>query len=78
MLGIRLDPETERELEQFSKRSRRSKSQIAREAIQQYVARYSHIAHTKAEWAEIVRCERDDAAMSTVLGDAMRELDDRN
>jgi RHH-type rel operon transcriptional repressor/antitoxin RelB len=37
MLGVRLDPETEKALDRFANRSRRSKSDIAREAIRRYV-----------------------------------------
>ncbi|MEQ1494556.1 MAG: CopG family transcriptional regulator [Novosphingobium sp.] len=37
MLGVRLDPETEMALDRFASRSRRSKSDIAREAIRRYV-----------------------------------------
>lgn len=37
MLGVRLDPETEKALDRFAHRSRRSKSDIAREAIRRYV-----------------------------------------
>lgn len=40
MLGVRLDPETERQLTTLAKRSRRSKSDIAREAISKYVRRH--------------------------------------
>lgn len=40
MLGVRLDPETERQLATLAKRSRRSKSDIAREAIAKYVRRH--------------------------------------
>ena len=37
MLGVRLDPDTEKALDSFALRSRRSKSDIAREAIRRYV-----------------------------------------
>ncbi len=40
MLGVRLDIETERQLASLAKRSRRSKSDIAREAIRTYVRRH--------------------------------------
>lgn len=40
MLGVRLDPETERQLAQLATRTRRSKSDIAREAVRHYVARH--------------------------------------
>lgn len=37
MLGIRLDPALERRLERLAKRTGRSKSHYAREAIRQYL-----------------------------------------
>jgi predicted DNA-binding protein len=40
MLGFRLDAKTERALEAFAKRTRRTKSQIAREAIETYLRRH--------------------------------------
>jgi RHH-type rel operon transcriptional repressor/antitoxin RelB len=40
MLGVRLDPDTERGLQQIARRSRRSKSDIAREAIERYVRQH--------------------------------------
>jgi RHH-type rel operon transcriptional repressor/antitoxin RelB len=40
MLGVRLDPATERGLQEIARRSRRSKSDIAREAIEKYVRRH--------------------------------------
>ena len=78
MLGVRLDPETERGLEALARRSGRPKSQIAREAIRQYVAKNDIAAVARAQWAEISRRERDDSEMDDLLGRAMRELDDRS
>lgn len=40
MLGVRLDPETERQLAALAARSKRSKSDIAREAIRRHVRRH--------------------------------------
>lgn len=37
MLGVRLDPETEKSLETLARRTHRSKSDIAREAITRHV-----------------------------------------
>lgn len=37
MLGIRLDPETERELAALAKRQGRTKSAVVREAIRRYL-----------------------------------------
>lgn len=75
MLGIRLDPETERALERVARRSGRPKSQIAREAIVRHLARDDSEARARAEWAEVSRAERDDAEMKGMLDHAMRELD---
>jgi RHH-type transcriptional regulator, rel operon repressor / antitoxin RelB len=47
MLGVRLDADTELALDRFAHRSRRSKSDIAREAIKRYV--YRHDAKLAAE-----------------------------
>lgn len=51
MLGVRLDPETERQLATLAKRSRRSKSDIAREAISKHVRRHDEafIAEAKRQ-----------------------------
>ena len=75
MLGIRLDSETERGLEALAKRTRRPKSQIAREAIREYISRRSRLARAKAEWAEISRRERGDPEIEEILDAAAREVD---
>jgi predicted transcriptional regulator len=78
MLGVRLDAETERGLEALARQTRRPKSQIAREAIQQYVAKSDARGRARQEWLAISRRESEDAGLDTVLGEAMRELDDRD
>lgn len=75
MLGVRLDSDTERDLEALAKRTRRPKSQIAREAIRAYVSRHGRIARAKAEWAEISRREREDRDTGDILDFAAREMD---
>lgn len=40
MLGVRLDPETERQLAALAAQSKRSKSDIAREAISKHVRQH--------------------------------------
>ena len=37
MLGVRLDPEMERELDELSRRTKRSKSDLTREAVRNLV-----------------------------------------
>jgi len=75
MLGVRLDSDTERDLEALAKRTRRPKSQIAREAIRAYVARHGRIARARAEWGEISRHERENRDIDDILDIAAREMD---
>ena len=75
MLGVRLDSETERRLEALAKQTRRPKSQIAREAIREYISRRSRLARAKAEWAEISKRERGDQEIDEILDFAAREAD---
>lgn len=51
MLGVRLDQETERQLAALAARSKRSKSEIAREAIRRHVRRHDEglIAEAKRQ-----------------------------
>jgi predicted transcriptional regulator len=78
MLGIRLDTETERGLEALARRSGQPKSQIAREAIRQYLAKSDLRVRAREEWLMISRRESEDAELDTVLGEAMQELDGRD
>lgn len=75
MLGVRLDSDTERELEALAKRTRRPKSQIARDAIRAYVSRHGRIARAKAEWAKISLHERKNREIDDILDFAAREMD---
>jgi len=53
MLGVRLDPETERALDALARRTHRSKSEIAREVITRHVRE-----HDEEFLAEAVRQSR--------------------
>ncbi|UVO52123.1 ribbon-helix-helix domain-containing protein [Sphingomonas sp. SUN019] len=75
MLGVRLDSETERALESLSRRTKRPKSQIARDAIRAYVARSDAVSLAREEWRRISERERDDPEVGDVLDGAARELD---
>lgn len=67
MLGIRLDRETEEGLDSIARRTRRPKSQIAREAIRAYVARHDLGQVARAEWQAISEAERNDPALASML-----------
>ena len=75
MLGVRLDPETERGLEAIARRTKRPKSQIAREVIRAYVNRYDREARAREEWRQISAGEREDRSLDAVLNAALDELD---
>jgi RHH-type transcriptional regulator, rel operon repressor / antitoxin RelB len=75
MLGIRLDPETERELEALARETKRPKSQLARDAIRLYLSRHGKLARAAAQWAAISQAERDDAEIEEILDIARREMD---
>jgi len=48
MLGVRLDPETERALEALSRRTHRSKSEIVREILSRHVRDQDEAYRTEA------------------------------
>ncbi len=75
MLGVRLDTDTERGLNALAKETRRPKSQIARDAIREYISRHSRLAQAKKDWAEISRRERDNSEINEILDFGMREMD---
>ena len=58
MLGIRLDAETEQGLQQLAARSRRSKSEIAREAIRRYVRQHDASLGAEARRQSLRATER--------------------
>lgn len=74
MLGVRLDAETELALDAIARRTRRPKSQIAREAIRSYVLRNDVEARARAEWRVISDAERNDAETDAMLDAALRDL----
>ena len=74
MLGVRLDAETELALDAIARRTRRPKSQIAREAIRSYVLRNDVEARARAEWRVISDAERNGAETNAMLDAALRDL----
>ena len=49
MLGIRIEPELERELERLAKHTGRSKSEVARDAIRRYVQAHNFSTEARAQ-----------------------------
>lgn len=78
MLGVRLDPETEAGLAALARRTRRSKSDIARVAVKEYLERSSHDAELKRQLAVIRKARtRDDLVLVDDLhDDLMRDEPD--
>ena len=58
MLGVRLASDTERRLQDIARRSRRSKSDIAREAIEIYVRRHDAALLAEARRQSLRAAER--------------------
>lgn len=78
MLGVRLDPETEAGLARLAKRTRRAKSDIAREAVRRYVARHdaAYLAEARRQSLAASGEEGDeDAAMLDELADRLGARD---
>lgn len=67
MLGVRLDPETERALEALAQRTRRTKSDIAREAVRAYVRRQDAGYAAEARRQSRLVAQRDDPALQEEL-----------
>ena len=70
MLGVRLDHETEAALAALARRTHRSKSDIAREAVRDYVGRHSLDAEWKRQLGLVQSAQRtDDLAFVDALHD---------
>jgi RHH-type rel operon transcriptional repressor/antitoxin RelB len=67
MLGVRLDPETERGLEALARRTRRTKSDIAREAVRSYVRRHDDGYLAEARRQSRLVATLDDPAVQAEL-----------
>ena len=60
MLGVRLNSTTEKALEALARRTRRSKSDIAREAITRHVERHDEAFLAEARRQSLCSASRDD------------------
>lgn len=69
MLGVRLDTETERRLAAVARRTRRPKSDIAREAVREYLDRHDTEDELERQLGIVANVERNSAA-------AKQELDE--
>ena len=74
MLGVRLDRDTERALDALAQRTRRSKSDIAREAVRQYVSRQDAAYLSEARRQSLAAARNDDPAMLDILDDVLGEV----
>ncbi|HEY0013191.1 MAG TPA: ribbon-helix-helix protein, CopG family [Allosphingosinicella sp.] len=67
MLGVRLDPETEQALEALARRTRRTKSDIAREAVRTYVRRHDDVYLAEARRQSRLVARLDDPDVQAEL-----------
>ncbi|HVI97964.1 MAG TPA: ribbon-helix-helix protein, CopG family [Sphingomonas sp.] len=77
MLGVRLDTETERSLTALARRTRRTKSDIAREAVRLYVRRHDESYLAEARRQSLAAAAKDDPAILDLLDDALSDLHER-
>lgn len=76
MLGIRLDDETERGLARAARRTGRTKSDIARDAIREFLGRVEMDAELERELALIAATSDHDLDAVDALADDMLRLID--
>ena len=74
MLGVRLDAETEKNLTALARRTRRTKSDIAREAVRLYVRRHDESYLAEARRQSLAAAAADDPAILDLLDDALSDL----
>ena len=75
MLGVRLDAETDRRLAAIARRQRRSKSDVAREALQTYIEREDDSAEFARQVRAIAEWEAEHGDDTADFLDAMaREM----
>ena len=77
MLGIRLDADTEKSLGAIARRTRRSKSDIAREALVKHVRRLDQAYLAEARRQSLRAAEQDDPGILDMLDSALIDLHDR-
>lgn len=81
MLGVRLDAEFDRRLTALARRQRRSKSDIAREALQAYITREDDQAEfvrqvqAIADWEAANPDPEEDAFMNALVAEALDDDD---
>jgi RHH-type rel operon transcriptional repressor/antitoxin RelB len=81
MLGLRLDPATDQMLGRFAEKARRTKSEIARAAVREYIERHDLDAEFRRQVAALAAAERDapdrelDAFLKAHVDAILRDLD---
>ena len=76
MLGVRLEPELEASLASLAKRTRRSKSDIAREAIGQYARRQDFVYLAEARRQSIAAANAENPENLALLDGLAADLAD--
>jgi RHH-type transcriptional regulator, rel operon repressor / antitoxin RelB len=78
VLGLRLDSDMEQRLGRFAVETRRSKSEIAREAVREYLDRHAMDAELQRQLAVIAAAENGDDLdwLDAMNADLMRDEPD--
>ncbi|MEO5937492.1 MAG: ribbon-helix-helix protein, CopG family [Sphingomonas sp.] len=77
MLGVRLDADAERQLAALARRTSRTKSDIVREAVSQYVSAHDDAYLAEARRQSLRAAKRDDAAILDMLDAALDDTIER-
>lgn len=78
MLGVRLDDDAERQLADLAQRTRRTKSDIVREAVSRYVAAHDQAYLAEARRQSLRAAECDDFAIPDILDSALDDVIERH
>jgi RHH-type rel operon transcriptional repressor/antitoxin RelB len=78
MLGVRLDEDAERQLTALARRTRRTKSDIVREAVSRYVSAHDEAYLAEARRQSLRAAERDDPAILDMLDAALDDTIERH
>lgn len=74
MLGVRLDNAAEQQLAALARRTRRTKSDIVREAVTRYVTAHDEAYLAEARRQSLLAAQRDDPAILDMLDTALDDV----
>jgi RHH-type rel operon transcriptional repressor/antitoxin RelB len=69
MLGVRIDDDLERKLEQLARRTQRTKSDLAREAIRLFVQKHDLAAEARRQSLAVAATDRPEDYLPVVDAD---------